>query len=231
MYSHEKVIVKSMKYILTEPGAKYIGNIHREGMGENIIAVGLYYPTVSKQLNGSELELTVITDSDPYYHDYSNRPNKELYKFTINQGTMIAFSNECYHKLVSLEYKTTENNKNNSNKHDDETSFDPLHRTIIAFFLVSPNNDIIMNNNGNNINLYYNTQYIINYWWRHGMDSKKYDNYKISWMMDIVTSMICGDYDFIYDTRDKFRIEKGKGIKGPPKRRRYVCTMEGGTPM
>ena len=37
LYDKEKIIIKSMKYLLNKPGDKYLGNVHREGMGENII--------------------------------------------------------------------------------------------------------------------------------------------------------------------------------------------------
>ena len=48
----EKIIVKSMKYVLQKPGDKYFGNIHREGMGENIIAIAIYYPQVNNIKDG-----------------------------------------------------------------------------------------------------------------------------------------------------------------------------------
>lgn len=218
LYDKEKIIIKSMKYLLNKPGDKYLGNVHREGMGENIIAAGIYYPSASKEIIGGDLELTVVA-SDSFY-GYGD--NTKKYTLKIFEGSMIVFSNECYHRLVSIEYPKS-NNKNSDNKQ--------LERTILAYFLISPNGINVAASDDKRleqrVNLQYNSKYILNYWWKEC----NLENVDKIWMIDLVTILLCGDFDYIYDQRDKMRFEKGKGVKGPPKRRRpnYGC-LEGGTP-
>ena len=101
---------------------------------------------------------------------------------------MVVFSNECYHRLVSIEYPQKDNNDSDNKQ---------LERTILAYFLISPNEV----------------------------------NVDKIWINDLVNILLCGDFDYIYHQRDQMRLEKGKGVKGPPKRRRpnFGC-LEGGTP-
>ncbi len=47
-----KVVVKCMEYVLQKPGDKHGGNMHREGVGENIACAGVYYPRVSEKILG-----------------------------------------------------------------------------------------------------------------------------------------------------------------------------------
>ena len=117
--NNEKIIVKSMKYILQKPGDVYIGNIHREGMGEGIIALGLYYPQVSSErdgMSGGELKLQVPEVNT------GNNSFLRCHTFKIHEGSCIVFSNELYHQLPKIEF--TKNSKNTK----------PISRTILTFF-------------------------------------------------------------------------------------------------
>ena len=94
-----RVIVKAMTYILNKPGDKYSGNKHREGMGEEIIGVEIYYPYINNAIEGCELELSIDIQQSTF------APNKTLQKhFKIKQGDLLVFSNECFHRLSNMKY-------------------------------------------------------------------------------------------------------------------------------
>lgn len=67
----------------------------------------------------------------------------------------------------------------------------------------------------------------MDYWWKQS----NLENVDKIWINDLVNILLCGDFDYIYHKRDQMRLQKGKGVKGPPKRRRpnFGC-LEGGTP-
>ena len=60
--SNERVIVKSMKYVLQKNGDCYNGCLHREGLGENIIALSIYYPSITGNqcMENGKLTLSLV---------------------------------------------------------------------------------------------------------------------------------------------------------------------------
>merc|ERR1740123_2783559 len=62
-----KVIVKAQDYQLTDCKEEdsYLGNLHKEGLYEDIAAVGLYYYQIDDGVKGGELELSSTIQRDP----------------------------------------------------------------------------------------------------------------------------------------------------------------------
>jgi hypothetical protein len=132
-------VVKSMTYLLDKPGDTYVGNSHREGMGEGIAAVGIYYPHVDDDaMSGGQLGLTMLSIRDRH---------KKLY-FETQTGTLIVFSNECYHKLKQLKYDFWEKvsywdrRKREQLKQSERfKNAKPIERSILAFFVMDCKHD------------------------------------------------------------------------------------------
>ena len=193
--NNEKIIVKSMKYILQKPGDSYVGNVHREGMGENIVALALYYPQVSSKKDGmtdGRLKLSIPEVCNSFLR---------CHHFDITEGSCIAFSNEIYHQLPLIEFSSKSKNTN------------PISRTILTFFLINKYNseDIFASNNIRlNVNLNYNWIYILTNWMRNC-------NVTYKFVKDLVNEYLFHKnyHDYVYYRRFRMREEKGKSLFDP----------------
>jgi len=114
--SREKVIVKAMRYVLQKSGDKFEGSEHREGMGENIAAVAIYYPQISSSddgMYGGDLRLKI-----PKQRYGDPRPSHE---FKIKEGSAVAFLNDGVHSVPHMIYRK-----------DGAEEKGPLTRTVLA---------------------------------------------------------------------------------------------------
>eukprot|EP01084_Bolivina_argentea_P101212 181501_1 len=209
----EKVIVKSMKYILSKPGDIYLGRMHREGMGENIECVAIYYPHVDKKIIGGQLELIVI---DRLF-------KQRKIKIYAQEGDLIIFRNECFHRLVGMQYP------GKIDVNDEEKEYKLLTRTILVFFLINPKEQIVTTENITpmnstysrlDINLSFNTTNIINYWIRlyYINDKQAFFNhnvFELTFMYNLVELYICGDEKYVYNKRKEFRKNRFCSMKLP----------------
>ncbi len=119
--THLRVIVKIQTYIL-KPGERYESEDHSEGLGENIKAVGIYYPEISN-IEGGDLLLKVEGESlsklctlhhrTPYTKCtvlYS--PPKCVYgphrreTVPVREGSSVVFINQIIHRASPMEYKS-----------------------------------------------------------------------------------------------------------------------------
>ena len=212
--SNEKVIVKSMKYILQKNGDRYNGCLHREGLGENIIALSVYYPSITGDecMGNGQLTISLMTQNNETFKE-----QEVFHEFDIKQGSSITFYNEGYHQLKSIQYKDPDNGKKDKG---------PISRTILAFFLISPvekeRNDIIPASDDKklNVNISYYWKYYISYWLRNEYGNGNIDN---KWMNDLISLFLFGlneNYDrFVYKKRAKMRKEKGRELTYGKRRR------------
>merc|ERR1712083_289735 len=91
-----KVIVKAQDYQLTDCKEEdsYLGNLHKEGLYEDIVAVGLYYYQIDDGIQGGELELS------SFIKNGAGRKDLRKDKIKVSEGTSLVFSNDyCYHRL------------------------------------------------------------------------------------------------------------------------------------
>eukprot|EP01084_Bolivina_argentea_P026707 49695_1 len=198
---NEKIIIKSMKYILQKPGDCYKGNIHREGMGENIIGVAIYYPQITSKTNGlknGKLKLS-IPDIDNKFLKCGGK------EFEIEEGSCIVFSNQGLHQVNEINYSISKY----SNK-----VITPISRTILTFFIVNRYNsddvNILNNENGYIVNLAFYWKYYILYWIR----IYKFHNNNNEWFIQLIYKYLFEEQfdDYIYYKRHEQRTEKGKPL-------------------
>jgi len=119
MGRREKVIVKAMRYVFQKPGDKYVGESHREGMGENIVAVAIYYPQISSRedgMRGGALRVEIPNHKfkkQPKSTGNAGRgkrrtgkrakkrptPPAPCHEFEIAEGSAVAFLNDGVHRV------------------------------------------------------------------------------------------------------------------------------------
>jgi len=119
-----KVVVKAQDYQLTDCSINdaFLGNMHKEGLYEDIAAVGLYYYQIDEGIKGGELELSSVVEVGqqgsygPYgpVHEfpgpqmYGHRQSQQFTELThsevkLFEGTSLVFSNDyCYHRVRKL---------------------------------------------------------------------------------------------------------------------------------
>jgi len=95
-----------------EEDSSFLGNFHKEGLHEDIAAVGLYYYHIDEGIKGGELELSSIVDSQSSYAMMQgipppmyNREELSLKKIRVpvSEGMSLVFSNDlCYHRVCKL---------------------------------------------------------------------------------------------------------------------------------
>eukprot|EP01083_Nonionella_stella_P048436 129486_1 len=185
---NEKVIVKSLDYILHQQGDVHHGKKHFEGMGEYISSVAIFYPFVDSGIEGGDLNIGVI-GFDGEWRNIS-LPTK--------QGTVVVLSNECYHNLVKIEYPVKNDESGDAKR--------ALSRKLIVLMLIEKGCNIPTTQSVNNevvdINMQYNTEYIINAWCRN------FCMKGLSCQIKIIESYICGNWKYVYENRSRFRYER-----------------------
>ena len=195
--SKEKIFVKSMKYVLQKPLDFYDGNIHREGMGENIVGIAIYYPQVDGKndgMDGGKLKLSI----PDVCNSFLKCGNKEI---EIKQGSCIVFSNQGYHQLPVMNHIGIKQKA--------------VSRTILTFFIVNQYNSEMVkasDNNGLYVNLQFYWKYYINFWLRQNGFNHIENNYE--WMKGVVFMFLFENNfkDYVYYKRYKMRIEKSKPL-------------------
>lgn len=124
--SNIQVIVKAANYIL-EPGETYEGNWHIEGTpNEHIIASGIYYYHVDKELKSQLAFREKREMGDRTYAPQSQSFQINLGKVDTIEDRCVIFSNTLQHKVRKM--------VNNTNKRQ--------LRKIICFFLINPSRRI-----------------------------------------------------------------------------------------
>merc|ERR1712083_598215 len=75
-----KVVVKAQDYQLTdcEHEDAYLGGMHKEGLYEDIAAVGLYYYQIDDGIKGGELELSSVIKVEKLEHHSADRQFTEM---------------------------------------------------------------------------------------------------------------------------------------------------------
>ena len=201
----EKVIVKSMRYVLQKPGDKFEGTVHREGMGENIVAVAIYYPQVSSRksgMRGGALRLRIPKAS-------MGQVTAPYHEFEIEEGSAVAFLNDGVHQVPHIEYIA------------DEKDAGPIVRTVLAFFIVNRNNSehVVASDGGPGWNRDLYWRYVVRTWLR---DCALWEGSDFAWMMELVCAHLFEDNyaHYVHDMRCKMRDEKRRTIRDDPKRRK-----------
>jgi hypothetical protein len=137
-----QVIVKAAYYFIP-PGEVYIGSWHVEGMDhEHIVASGIYYISVSSNIDKNHLSFRTLTDEETLYEErgYPGQEVElvnELGSVPTPTGRALVWENNLQHKVgaltVSLGPMTTLNTP---------TPVTGI-RKILCFFLVNPNQRIV----------------------------------------------------------------------------------------
>ena len=208
-------VVKAQDYCLPAGGMCYMGKLHREGVGEQIVAVAIHYPRIDAHCQGGELNLMCL----------DSKYGQHTVKTTIREGDTIVFSNEMYHQLSAIK-----------NTGDSEA-----HRTIIAFFLTHPllmqTEYVPSNGRGDgwrHANQYYRALAAGNVWLRECFAGIDLD---FSWCVTLIVQYCAGDDRAIHGRRRRFRMSrssKGVHIPGPARRfhagrrpyRRHACNLD-----
>ena len=156
-----QIIIKVQDYVINNISEKdkrnsYYGNFHKEGLFEDIIAVGIYYYDISKDIKGGELELTSIKNLNDYEKQFISKSCE------INEGTQIVFNNiKCFHRVQRL--------YGNGN------------RKIITFHLINPVNRLLSAKHCT-VNLKFHTIHYIQYYCRILLND---DNIKFIWELTL----------------------------------------------
>ena len=167
-----KVIVKAQDYRLFDCKKNdcYLGNFHKEGLYEDIIAVGLYYYQIDKDINGGQLELSSFIR-------LRNTAKLKDTKVNVKEKMSIVFSNDlCYHKVSSL--------------------FGNGSRKIICFFLLRPNEsslNISIDARFVVTNWKFHTEYLLLKWLKK--EALLINGYQF--MLNVIIEFVIGDRKYI----------------------------------
>lgn len=116
MVEEFQVIVSAESYIL-HPGQSYEGDFHKEGINENIVAVGIYYYHIDPRLRGGAVLV--------------NQKYNDSYSICVEQGTALVFDNTfLIHRTERLSVPLTKN----------PTTTTAAKRKSLSFFIVNPHN-------------------------------------------------------------------------------------------
>jgi hypothetical protein len=115
-----QVVAKAQQYVL-QPGMTYKGFWHREGMLENIVAVGVYYVDVEEGIVGGSVKFRSPGEvPDPHYAEYVE-PKPELSVRATHNSCMV-FANSVPHRVRMMRNRSSSVQK----------------RTFVNFFIVDP---------------------------------------------------------------------------------------------
>eukprot|EP01083_Nonionella_stella_P199082 730308_1 len=120
-----KVIVKAQDYQLFDckEDGSYVGNMHKEGLYEDICAVGVYYYHIDDTIHGGELQLSSVVDvkeDNSWFNNYVGATALQDIKIKPKEQMSVVFSNDlCYHRVLQL--------------------YGNGSRKMLAFFLLRPN--------------------------------------------------------------------------------------------
>eukprot|EP01084_Bolivina_argentea_P292123 502155_1 len=179
-----KCIVKARSYILSGNDI-FTGNMHKDGIFEDIIATGCYYYDINQNIEGGSLQLNNQIKDVNYYDFPGHGVSRETIK--IKEGRCIVFNNYlCYHKEMDLFLKNKNENKTYSKK-------------VLSFFLLNPNNEEENHIDSNMIvtNWKMKMIQITTKWW--GLDS----GYK--WLFDVIGEYMVGTKQFIQQQTQKYK--------------------------
>eukprot|EP00484_Ammonia_sp_Unknown_P003458 CAMPEP_0197077110 /NCGR_PEP_ID=MMETSP1384-20130603/212451_1 /TAXON_ID=29189 /ORGANISM="Ammonia sp." /LENGTH=552 /DNA_ID=CAMNT_0042515969 /DNA_START=194 /DNA_END=1853 /DNA_ORIENTATION=- len=199
-----QVVVKAQDYQLSDCSKEdsYLGNMHREGLYEDIAAVGLYYYHIDKDIKGGELELSsVIQAEDTHERDgvtvlretsvavkegssvvFKRRSGVTVLRETsvaVNEGSSVVFNNKlCYHRVSKL--------------------YGNGSRKIIAFFLLSPSRWYsAIDARFVVVNWKYHAEHLLFQWLKEEGLMNGYE-----WILDILCEYVVGDRKYIEDATE-----------------------------
>ena len=177
-----RVIVKAQDYQLSDCKEEdcYLGNQHKEGLYEDIAAVGLYYYQIDDGIKGGQLELSsVIRVEDDI--EWEGRTALKRTKIPLSEGSSLVFSNSlCYHRVCPL--------------------FGTGSRKIMAFFLLRNGAPHSIDSRSVIVNLKHHTRYFV-------MQSlrKFQDNDSGEWLIGLIQQYVVGSQEYIAEATNRFR--------------------------
>merc|ERR1712130_624262 len=154
------------------------GNFHKEGLYEDIMAVGLYYYHIDEGIKGGELQLSSLIET--------TRNGSELRHFQVpvTEGRSVVFSNDlCYHRVQKIH--------GNGN------------RKIIAFFLMRMESGLLAEHTMDAGNIFINLQYHGMHFVDCILREMKKDGNE--WLISLILEYVVGDREYIARARDKHR--------------------------
>eukprot|EP00485_Elphidium_margaritaceum_P013319 CAMPEP_0202729184 /NCGR_PEP_ID=MMETSP1385-20130828/186003_1 /ASSEMBLY_ACC=CAM_ASM_000861 /TAXON_ID=933848 /ORGANISM="Elphidium margaritaceum" /LENGTH=649 /DNA_ID=CAMNT_0049395441 /DNA_START=45 /DNA_END=1995 /DNA_ORIENTATION=+ len=184
-----KVVVKAQDYQLfgcqADLNECYVGNMHKEGLYEDVIAVALYYYHIDESVRGGQLQLSsVIQVQDT--EQRQGATTLERTEIAVQEGTSLVFCNDkCYHRVSEL--------------------YGSGSRKIIAFFLLRPNGrsfsgpidaGLVV------VNWKFHGKQLLLKWLRDDRLVHAFDGYE--WMIQIVSEFLVGDRRYIEDATELF---------------------------
>jgi hypothetical protein len=98
-----QVICKAQSYTL-QPGMTYKGHWHREGLDENIVAVGVYYVDIGNLVGGAVKFRSAGQLPSPDYADYCE--SKPEISVATKQNGCVAFANAIPHRVRMIQNRT-----------------------------------------------------------------------------------------------------------------------------
>jgi hypothetical protein len=116
-----QVITKAQQYVL-QPGQTYKGFWHREGMLENIVAVGVYYVDVESEIVGGNIKFRSPGEvPDPYYAEHcATQPELSV---KASHNSCMVFANSVPHRVRMMRNRSSSKVQK---------------RTFVNFFIVDP---------------------------------------------------------------------------------------------
>jgi len=180
-----KVVVKVQDYSIgfsdcnlsKEEDSSFVGNFHKEGLHEDIAAVGLYYYHVDEGIKGGELEISSLIGG--------KRGGSRLQKCSvrISEGLSLVFSNDlCYHKVCKL-------HGNGSRK-------------MIAFFLLRDGANHSLSAQDVVVNWEYHSKHFVESNLRQILSADEYGAQGNEWMIQLIQKYVVGDRKYVERAMD-----------------------------
>jgi len=218
-----QVVVKAQDYQLSDCSEEdsYLGGMHREGLFEDIAAVGLYYYHIDDEIKGGELELSAVVQANVTQYRHGITVLRET-SVSVKEGMSLVFNNKlCYHRVSKL--------------------YGNGSRKIIAFFLITPNHlrsTPMLDALSIVVNWKYHTQYLVFEWLKEEGLLNGYE-----WMLDILYEFVVGDKRYVEEAvelyvkcRKSYGYEisyneseitsRGQARQQPQVRRRRACNRD-----